>query len=274
MCPNVLQKHPNKNGFKSAHACPVCEDGEAGDHVYYGGRACHSCRVFFRRCVRGRLDSPGALKCEKGRNGGLPDFGKWCLIWSKTRKGCKACRLARCVHLAGLDRFQVDRNARCRRGGSENDIVPKMKTEEDPYFPFPPPPAAAATAAAAAAAVAEGAISSRFGEDEKSVLLFHYDDYLHKNHDKYFEYFAARPADMEGFASSVSSGAPFRASMHAAMCRMDEMSTVNFCFEGVPEMRDLTPWDKLALVEANAGAMFGMADAWFLSPWNLPFYVG
>ncbi len=32
--------------------CPVCVDGESGKHLHYGGKACHSCRGFFRRSVQ------------------------------------------------------------------------------------------------------------------------------------------------------------------------------------------------------------------------------
>ncbi len=93
--------------------CPVCVDGVAGDHVYYGGRACHSCRVFFRRAVRAGLENRGALTCTErnGRSGG------WCEIRSKSRRGCRACRLEKCLLLAGLDSSQV---SKCSKEKSTN----------------------------------------------------------------------------------------------------------------------------------------------------------
>ena len=51
--------------------CPICGN-EAGKHVHYGGRACTSCRAFFRRSVQVfehkkivRLFLITALKCRK-----------------------------------------------------------------------------------------------------------------------------------------------------------------------------------------------------------------
>ncbi len=102
----------------------MCVDGVAGDHVYYGGRACHSCRVFFRRAVRAGLDRKGTLRCSagKGRNSG---GGPWCEIRSKNRRGCRACRLDRCLVLAGLDSSQVSRNGREKGGAATPQQIGK-----------------------------------------------------------------------------------------------------------------------------------------------------
>ena len=35
-----------------ATRCPVCGIGDVGRHYHYGGRACSSCRAFFRRSVQ------------------------------------------------------------------------------------------------------------------------------------------------------------------------------------------------------------------------------
>ena len=35
-----------------ATRCPVCGIGDIGRHYHYGGRACSSCRAFFRRSVQ------------------------------------------------------------------------------------------------------------------------------------------------------------------------------------------------------------------------------
>ncbi len=51
----------------SLQQCPVCEDGEAGRHTYYGGRACHSCRGFFRRSVQNGLAS--VYRCKSAGTG-------------------------------------------------------------------------------------------------------------------------------------------------------------------------------------------------------------
>ena len=41
------------NDYESdAARCPVCGIGDVGKHYHYGGRACSSCRAFFRRSVQ------------------------------------------------------------------------------------------------------------------------------------------------------------------------------------------------------------------------------
>ena len=41
------------NDYESeATRCPVCGIGDVGKHYHYGGRACSSCRAFFRRSVQ------------------------------------------------------------------------------------------------------------------------------------------------------------------------------------------------------------------------------
>lgn len=112
-----------------------------------------------------------------------------------------------------------------------------------------------------------------FSLDERSLFLHRFDSFLHGNHDKYFDFFLACPTELAPFASAVAFGQAFRASMHAHMLRMDGMSTVNFCFEQVPEMAELSPFDRMALVNANGSAAFGLEEAWFLSPNNIAFYI-
>ncbi len=95
-------------------------------------------------------------------------------------------------------------------------------------------------------------------------------------HDKYFDYFstlADAPEGVEDFASAFSRGSAFPAAMHLALLRLEDVTCVNFCFESIPEMSELTPWDRMTLIGANAGAIFGLELTWFLSPVNLPFYV-
>jgi hypothetical protein len=45
---NQAMREPDNSG---STACPICGN-EAGRHVHYGGRACTSCRAFFRRSVQ------------------------------------------------------------------------------------------------------------------------------------------------------------------------------------------------------------------------------
>ena len=66
-------------------------DGELVSHQHYGGRACYSCRGFFRRAVQ--TEHYKVFLCE-----GAGD----CVIRSKSRKSCKLCRFQRCRDLAGM----------------------------------------------------------------------------------------------------------------------------------------------------------------------------
>jgi hypothetical protein len=47
---DVLER-TNETDTGSSSLCPICGN-EAGKHVHYGGRACTSCRAFFRRSVQ------------------------------------------------------------------------------------------------------------------------------------------------------------------------------------------------------------------------------
>ena len=41
-----------KTDIQVSMPCPICGMGETGTHNHYGGRACTSCRAFFRRSVQ------------------------------------------------------------------------------------------------------------------------------------------------------------------------------------------------------------------------------
>ncbi len=64
--------------------CPICGN-EAGKHVHYGGRACTSCRAFFRRSVQ--HDAYKKFFCSS----------KNCKIDSKSWRSCKWCRFEKCL---------------------------------------------------------------------------------------------------------------------------------------------------------------------------------
>ena len=64
--------------------CPICGN-EAGKHVHYGGRACTSCRAFFRRSVQ--HDAYKKFFCST----------KNCKIDSKSWRSCKWCRFEKCL---------------------------------------------------------------------------------------------------------------------------------------------------------------------------------
>ena len=47
--------------------CPICGMGETGTHNHYGGRACTSCRAFFRRSVQTNSYKVPIIAIEKTR---------------------------------------------------------------------------------------------------------------------------------------------------------------------------------------------------------------
>jgi hypothetical protein len=69
--------------------CIVCGE-KAGKHSYYGGKACPSCRAFFRRAVQSKYyEIFFCIKSEK------------CEINLKTRRSCQFCRFKKCL-VAGM----------------------------------------------------------------------------------------------------------------------------------------------------------------------------
>ena len=47
----IGNRSPKESDISGSTVCPICGN-EAGRHVHYGGRACTSCRAFFRRSVQ------------------------------------------------------------------------------------------------------------------------------------------------------------------------------------------------------------------------------
>jgi hypothetical protein len=69
---------------RSFLVCPICGN-EAGKHIHYGGRACTSCRAFFRRSVQHTAYKK--FYCS----------AKNCKIDSKSWRSCKWCRFQKCL---------------------------------------------------------------------------------------------------------------------------------------------------------------------------------
>jgi len=64
-------------------SCQVC--GEEARYIHYGVLTCTSCKTFFRRRSNQR---DGRLRCHWKNN---------CVVTSKSRKSCTACRFAKCL---------------------------------------------------------------------------------------------------------------------------------------------------------------------------------
>lgn len=72
--------------------CPVCTEGSVMHHYRsYGGRACFSCRSFFRRAVQS--ENYLRFSCLKGQS---------CTIELRKKGQCKWCRFQRCIIKAGM----------------------------------------------------------------------------------------------------------------------------------------------------------------------------
>lgn len=74
--------------------CLICNSGNAGRHKHYGGKACASCRAFFRRSVEN--DAYKRFECPS-----FNKIGYECEIDSKSWGSCRYCRFQKCL-LAGL----------------------------------------------------------------------------------------------------------------------------------------------------------------------------
>ena len=82
-----------KEIIKEKILCPVCLDGDAGHHKHYGGKACISCRAFFRRSVHN--DAYQTFICN---NIATNDSEiKPCNINSKSWGSCRYCRFEQCL---------------------------------------------------------------------------------------------------------------------------------------------------------------------------------
>uniref|UniRef100_A0A914UVQ5 Uncharacterized protein n=1 Tax=Plectus sambesii TaxID=2011161 RepID=A0A914UVQ5_9BILA len=82
--------------------CSACSDEASGRH--YGGITCNSCKIFFRRTVRHKLE----YKCRKRNE---------CVINKETRANCRHCRFKKCIQ-AGMQiqAVQNDEVGACKRG--------------------------------------------------------------------------------------------------------------------------------------------------------------
>jgi len=78
--------------FKLKILCPICREGNAGRHKHYGGKACSSCRAFFRRSVQN--DSYKSFLCV---NVSDKFCNERCSINSTSWSSCRFCRFAQCI---------------------------------------------------------------------------------------------------------------------------------------------------------------------------------
>ena len=109
--------------------CPICNDGDAGCHKHYGGKACISCRAFFRRSVRN--EAYKSFKCNNLQSA----FNGKCEINSTSWTSCRYCRFQQCL-VSGLKILlvlnkgqrsirQIKSNTKLKK--SSNNIFPKSQ---------------------------------------------------------------------------------------------------------------------------------------------------
>ena len=73
--------------------CPICHEGDPGKHKHYGGKACTSCRAFFRRSVENEAYT--RFKCIYSDE--IDSSGNHCLISSRSWVSCRYCRFHKCL---------------------------------------------------------------------------------------------------------------------------------------------------------------------------------
>jgi len=215
--------------------CPVCEDGLAGRHTYYGGRACHSCRGFFRRSVQSGHQA--IYVC--------PDEGR-CVILSKSRRSCQACRFERCLRSGGLRTSAVmsaqqRRERMAKRAVRERQRRGSQSCGQLMTFGFP--------------------------EEEKGALEARFSVLLDFNHRRHYRFLASDGGEMlDAFTQTVVKGRPFSKDLLRMVFTLDEQSTKGFSLDAVPEMSSLRSGsDRVALVAHNFGAIAGLEWAWFVT---------
>ena len=88
---SIQQNMKLQDTIKTKMTCPVCNEGDAGCHKHYGGKACISCRAFFRRSVQN--DAYKDFACVNSENG----TNLSCDINSKSWSSCRYCRFQQCL---------------------------------------------------------------------------------------------------------------------------------------------------------------------------------
>jgi len=102
----------------SGAACPVCSEQTQG-HTHYGGRACDSCKAFFRRTVV--RPSEKAKRCRMNTGD--------CSLRSYKRNNCPYCRFQKCLK-SGLQPELVRRKPTFKEEPPEEAEV-KLEMEEE-----------------------------------------------------------------------------------------------------------------------------------------------
>ncbi len=146
------------------HGCPVCVDGHLARHHHYGGRACYSCRGFFRRAVQ--TQHYKSFNCPERRS---------CIIESKSRKSCKWCRFYKCVNLAGM----------------KLDLVMSREERKDRMTHTNKKKSASCVAFGLSHMVTPS--SETFPAEERSQFVNLFFRLQHYNHAKCYEFFAKEP---------------------------------------------------------------------------------
>ena len=88
---SIQQDMKIQDTIKSKMTCPICNEGDAGCHKHYGGKACISCRAFFRRSVQN--DAYKNFACVNSEIG----TNLSCDINSKSWSSCRYCRFQQCL---------------------------------------------------------------------------------------------------------------------------------------------------------------------------------
>ncbi|XP_017461284.1 PREDICTED: nuclear receptor subfamily 1 group I member 3-like [Rhagoletis zephyria] len=100
--------------------CKVCSDQAPGFN--FQGLSCDSCKAFFRRNAHREC----TFRCINGTTG-------QCQVNLINRKKCKACRLFKCLHVAGMQKERIRRGE--ERSYQQQQQQQQQQTQLSPFDP-------------------------------------------------------------------------------------------------------------------------------------------
>jgi hypothetical protein len=177
--------------------CPVCADGFAGRHKYYGGRACHSCRGFFRRSVQSGHDA--VYVCAANDD---------CVILSKSRRSCQACRFKRCLSSGGLRPSSV-MSAQQRRDRMLKRTVRERQKRSltGPTEGTANRTSSTSSSTSSSAVIEKNFLSASFPDDERSLLESRFSVLLEFNHRRHYDFLGSDGGNLlSSFAETIVKG--------------------------------------------------------------------
>jgi len=147
--------------------CPICQESEVVRHYQYGGRACLSCRSFFRRAVQSETHSK--FHCHSGQ-------GQCAVEPKRQKRKCKYCRFQRCLRKGGM-KINLVRTHPVVKGRDAKKQQRTAKNERE----------------GGNTVGQDMSLSTKFSADEKMHFLGLYQRMMETNFEKSFECYVMQP---------------------------------------------------------------------------------